>query len=53
MEAMKALFLPLTQKVKQVMESGKIGDILYMDGKYSYKSDLNGSLFDWCRTWRC
>lgn len=40
MEAMKALFLPLTQKVKQVMESGKIGDILYMDGKYSYKSDL-------------
>ena len=40
MEAMKALFLPLTQKVKQVMESSKIGDILYMDGKYSYKSDL-------------
>ena len=40
MEAMKALFLPLTAKVKQLMESGKLGDIMYMDGKYSYKSDL-------------
>ena len=40
MEAMKALFLPLTMKVKQLMESGRLGTILYMDGKYSYKSDL-------------
>ncbi|MDD6468096.1 MAG: Gfo/Idh/MocA family oxidoreductase [Erysipelotrichaceae bacterium] len=40
MEAMKALFLPLTAKVKDIIESGELGEIKYLDGKYSYKSDL-------------
>ena len=35
MEAMKSDFLPLTLKIKELLQSGKYGKLLYMDGKYS------------------
>lgn len=35
MEAMKSDFLPLTLKIKEMLESGEYGKLLYMDGKYS------------------
>ena len=40
MEAMKALFLPLTAKIKRIIESGEIGEVRYMDGKFAYQSNV-------------
>ncbi|MCF0111343.1 MAG: Gfo/Idh/MocA family oxidoreductase [Erysipelotrichaceae bacterium] len=37
MEAMKALFLPLSVRIKQMIHQGVIGDLIYMDGQYSYQ----------------
>lgn len=36
MEAQKALFLPITQKVKEIIDSGRIGEIKYLDCRMSH-----------------
>ena len=35
MEAMKSDFLPLTLKIKELLQSGNYGKLLYLDGKFS------------------
>ena len=40
MEAFKGLFLPLTAKIKKIIASGELGQIIYMDGKYSYNGNF-------------
>ena len=48
MEAMKAVFLPVTKHVKSWLEDGRIGDIKYMEASYSYlfpHDDMNHWVF--------
>jgi len=41
MEAMKALFLPLTERIRKLIDRKEIGDVQYMDGKYSYNGGFD------------
>lgn len=36
MEAQKALFLPMTEKVKEIIASGRIGEVKYLDCRMSH-----------------
>lgn len=49
MEAMKAVFLPVTRQVKHWLEEGVIGELKYMEASYSYlfpHEDMNHWVFN-------
>jgi dihydrodiol dehydrogenase / D-xylose 1-dehydrogenase (NADP) len=48
MEAMKTRFLPINQKVKQLIDEGEIGDVRLLQADFGFSAQINspGRLFD-------